>query len=78
MDESARPPPNMLFALRLWHEPLGEYSGEWRGEIKNLKTGEVRYFRTWSEIGEWTAHMVEGSIESPCSDSSDATHTVWR
>lgn len=73
MGGSARPPPNMLFALRLWREPLGEHSGEWRGEIKNVTTGEVRFFRTWAEIGEWVARMVDGSMPPPYSNPSDTT-----
>lgn len=34
-----------LFILRLWWEPLDHNEGEWRGEIKNPSTGEVRYVR---------------------------------
>ena len=33
------------FTLRLWLEELGDEQVEWRGEVKNSKTGEIRYFR---------------------------------
>ena len=52
MKDSSRSPPTTLFTLRIWLEPLGEDSDEWRGEVKNLFTGEVRYFRRWDEIAE--------------------------
>lgn len=34
-----------LFTLRVWQESLGQQRSEWRGEIKHLSNGEVRYFR---------------------------------
>ena len=34
-----------LFTLRVWQESLGEQRTEWRGRIKNLDSGEVRFFR---------------------------------
>lgn len=71
MDNAARPPPTALLTLRLWQEPLGEHVGEWRGEVKNVMTGEVRYFRQWSEIGGWVAHMVDGSVPPSCTEPSD-------
>jgi len=48
--EVSRLPPTVLFTLRIWHEPLGDALSEWRGEIKNLSTEEIRYFRMWEEI----------------------------
>ena len=58
MKENPRSPPTNIFTLRLWHEPLGQDSGEWRGEVKNISTGEVRYFRTWEEIAELVPEML--------------------
>ena len=75
MDNAARPPPTALLTLRLWQEPLGEQvgepHGEWRGEVKNVMTGEVRYFRQWSEIGDWVAYMIDGSMPPSCIEPSD-------
>ncbi len=58
MKEISRSPPTNIFTLRLWHEPLSEGKGEWRGEVKNIATGEVRYFRKWDEIAVLVAEML--------------------
>jgi hypothetical protein len=34
-----------LLTLRLWREWLDNEQFEWRGELKNTSTGEIRYFR---------------------------------
>ncbi len=39
-----------LFTLRVWQEDLGEGRAEWRGQIKYVLTGEMRYFRRCSEL----------------------------
>lgn len=65
MQESTRSPPTVLFTLRLWQEALGNERCEWRGEIKNLSTGEVRYFRTWDEIGVLIPPMLCDYRENP-------------
>ena len=59
MQEASRSPPTVLFTLRLWQEPLDESRTEWRGEIKNLASGEARYFRRWDEIPILISRMVE-------------------
>ncbi len=56
-------PPAPLYTLRLWPEVLDAEHWEWRGELKDLNTGEVRYFRRWSEVVELLAEMLV--IESP-------------
>ena len=58
MQEMPRPPPSVILTLRLWHEPLGNDQSEWRGEIKNLSTGEARYFRRWDEIAALARKMI--------------------
>ena len=58
MKQAARSPPTVILTLRLWHEPLGNDQSEWRGEIKNLSTGEVRYFRRWDEIALLVRKMI--------------------
>jgi hypothetical protein len=58
MRESSRSPPTVLFTLRLWVEPLDETRDEWRGAVKNLTTGEVRYFRRWEEIAVLVSGML--------------------
>jgi hypothetical protein len=39
-----------LFTLRLWQEVLDSEEWEWRGEVKNTSTGELRYFREWHAL----------------------------
>ncbi len=36
-----------LFTLRLWAETLGDGRSEWRGQLRHVVSGEVRYFRDW-------------------------------
>lgn len=62
MEELSRSPPAIIFTLRLWQEPLGHGRNEWRGEVKNVYTGEVRYFRRWEEIAELLPAMLEGGL----------------
>jgi hypothetical protein len=61
MKEMPRPPPAIMMTLRLWQEVIEPQQSEWRGEIKNLATGEVRYFRGWGEIAEIVANMLSNS-----------------
>ena len=58
MKDVSRSPPTNLFTLRLWQEPLGDNRSEWRGEVKHLFTGEVRYFRHWEEISALVPEML--------------------
>jgi hypothetical protein len=39
-----------LFTLRLWQERMDTDLFEWRGEVKNVRTGEVRYFRSAASL----------------------------
>ena len=58
MKDAPRSPPANLFTLRLWQEPLVDDRSEWRGEVKYLFTGEVRYFRRWEEIATLVPEML--------------------
>ena len=55
---SPLPLPAVILTVRLWQEPLGNDQSEWRGEIKNLSTNEVRYFRQWDEIAMFVRKML--------------------
>ncbi len=59
MSKSPRSPPTVIFTLRLWLEPLDHLQSEWRGELKNLSTGEVRYIRRWEEIARFVPIMLD-------------------
>jgi hypothetical protein len=48
----AKPYQLHLFTLRLWPEVIEGEMWEWRGEVKNTSTGEVRYFRDFYTLVE--------------------------
>ncbi len=54
----SHPSTSVIFTLRLWQEALGQGRCEWRGEVKNVQTGEVRYFRHWDEIAALVPAMM--------------------
>lgn len=58
--------PTVLITLRLWAEPLDNHHHEWRGEIKNVATGEVRYFRRWEDL----PHLVPSMLHDGAYDDS--------
>lgn len=43
-------PRTHLFIIRLWLEELGNGKTEWRGQVKHVMSGEVRYFREWKTL----------------------------
>ena len=36
--------------VRVWREDLGNGKTEWRGQVKHVTSGEVRYFREWATL----------------------------
>jgi hypothetical protein len=36
-----------FFTLRVWREELSPGCFEWRGQVQNVRGGEVRYFHDW-------------------------------
>lgn len=59
MQEASRAPPIVIFTLRLWLEAVSDEQSEWRGELKNLSTGEVRYIRLWEEVAQFIPIMLD-------------------
>ncbi len=43
-------PRTYLFMVRVWPEDLGDGKTEWRGQVKHVLSGEMRYFRDWSML----------------------------
>ena len=41
-----------LFLLRIWIEDLSDGKTEWRGQVKHVLSGEVRYFRDWATLAD--------------------------
>lgn len=60
------------FTLRLWLEELGDEQVEWRGEIKNSKTGEIRYFRQGPMLVNLIATMLtEDSVQGSANQNAE-------
>ncbi len=55
-----------LFMVRVWLEDLGDGETEWRGQVKHVLSGEVRYFRDWATLLEHINAML-------CSAKYDGT-----
>ena len=34
-----------IFTLHMWQETIGADESEWRGQVKHIPSGRVRYFR---------------------------------
>jgi hypothetical protein len=66
MQTNQLPYPLHLFTLRLWQEVLNDEQVEWRGEVKNTKTGETRYFRDWQVL----AHLLPTMVAEPAARDS--------
>lgn len=66
--------PSHLFVLRVWSEELGDDRREWRGQVRHVTSGEVRYFRDWQTLVEYLkavlASKEEAQEETP--ESRDA------
>jgi hypothetical protein len=54
-----------MFVIRLWQEKLANEPGAWRGEIKYVGTGEVRYFSTWESLVTLIPIMLENDDGQP-------------
>ncbi len=50
MDTAHPPARSHLFTLRVWREDLGHSQTEWRGEVRDVESREVRSFRDWSTL----------------------------
>jgi hypothetical protein len=50
-----------LLTLRLWQEVSDGKPGEWRGQLRDTATGEVRYFRDWQTLVE-TMPLLLGEL----------------
>lgn len=64
-------PPTHLFMVRVWLEDLGDGKTEWRGQVKHVLSGEVRYFRDWAALAVYLKEMLPGIAES------DAIHSIY-
>lgn len=54
-------PRTHLFVVRVWLENIGDAKAEWRGDVKQVLSGEVRHFREWITLIEHLKDMLAGS-----------------
>jgi hypothetical protein len=69
MDTAHRPARSHLFTVRVWREDLGHSQSEWRGEVRDVESREVRYFRDLSTLVTLLQAMLpppEGSGVPEC------------
>ena len=50
--------------VRVWLEDLGNGKTEWRGQVKHVVSGEVRYFREWSILLDHLQSMLHSPISA--------------
>ncbi|MDA8066452.1 MAG: hypothetical protein M0Z27_03105 [Thermaerobacter sp.] len=43
-------PRSQLFTVRLWREQLNGDREELRGQVRDVASGEERYFRDWADL----------------------------
>ncbi len=51
------------FILRVWHEELGVDCQEWRGQLRDVTTGEVHYFHGWPGLMTCLRNMLGDDVE---------------
>ena len=39
-----------VFVLRVWLEELGNGQSEWRGQLQQVSSDDVHYFRNWQTL----------------------------
>ena len=63
-------PRSYLFMVRVWPEDLGDGKTEWRGQVRHVMSGEVRYFREWSNL----IAILQEMLTTP----EEAAEGVWK
>jgi hypothetical protein len=72
MPDTPQPRSPPIFTIRLWQEAVDADLVEWRGEIKNVSSGEVRYFRDWSMLAQLLPRMLgDGPTDDPTGENPD-------
>ena len=51
------------FILRVWREELDIGCQEWRGQLRDVSTGEARYFRGWPGLISCLGKMLDDDCE---------------
>ncbi|MBK8902612.1 MAG: hypothetical protein IPM53_15595 [Anaerolineaceae bacterium] len=42
-------PDSQLFTIRVWQEKVDDQT-QWRGKLRHVPSGEIRYFRGWAAL----------------------------
>ena len=72
-----RPRRSEVFIIRTWSEERGEDWHEMRGMVRNVHSGETRYFRTWKDLLRFVASRAETAdflYDGPRAGPSDAVN----
>jgi hypothetical protein len=56
--------PTYLFTLRLWNESTDKEQ-EIRFKVQHVLSGEVRYFRAWTDVIAFISHHVQNLERDP-------------
>ncbi len=63
MSDTQRPQAH-LFTVRVWLADLGDGRAEWRGQVRHVISGRVRYFRDWPSLTTIVQEMLAGPEEA--------------
>ncbi len=58
-----------LFVVRIWSEQVGENRKEWRGQVEQVLSGKVGYFREWRML----VAFIKNALAALDSDSETTT-----
>jgi hypothetical protein len=58
MDKPSQHSRSHLFTVRVWQEALGDGQTEWRGQVRLVTGGDVRYFRQWAALAPLLVTML--------------------
>lgn len=50
MGDEENYPPSQLFTVRVWPELVEDGRTEWRGKLRHIPSGEIRYFQGWAAL----------------------------
>lgn len=68
MTDNPTSPARHLFTLHLWQEPLDADQFEWRGQVKHVASGDMRYFRDATTLYNVVTSMIAEQIEDESTD----------
>jgi hypothetical protein len=55
-----------IFVVRTWTEDTGELRWDLRGMVRNIQSGETRYFRCWKELVAFVGAQAEAQERRDC------------